>query len=65
MRPPEHINAVLDELRRAGARDVVFPRDLSKDSVDDLAGYLNTFMKRARRYARPKGEEEGKDEAAN
>jgi hypothetical protein len=39
--------------------DVViqFPKELSKASVDDLADYLETFMKRARR--------EAKDEAAN
>ena len=39
--------------------DVViqFPKELSKASVEDLADYLETFMKRARRGA--------KDEAAN
>jgi hypothetical protein len=40
--------------------DVVieFPTDLSKTSVEDLADYLETFMKSARREAKD-------DEAAN
>jgi hypothetical protein len=41
------------------------PRDLSKESVDDLADYLDTFMKRARREAQPKDAKGQKDEAAN
>lgn len=44
---------------------VEFPRDLSKESVDDLADYLDTFMKRARREVRPKDEKEPDDEAAD
>jgi HAMP domain-containing protein len=37
---------------------IQFPADLSKESVEDLADYLETFMKRLRREAKP-------DEAAN
>jgi hypothetical protein len=44
---------------------IEFPRDLSKESVDDLADYLDTFMKRARREARPKDEQGPENEAAN
>jgi hypothetical protein len=33
--------------------------------VDDLADYLDTFMKRARREAQPKDAKGQKDEAAN
>lgn len=40
--------------------DVVieFPKELSKESVEDLADYLETFMKRTRRETKT-------DEAAN
>lgn len=43
--------------------DVVieFPKDLSKESVEDLAEYLETFMKRARRETK----DANTDEAAN
>ena len=58
-RPPARARGslTLDE----GDVVIEFPRDLSKESVDDLADYLETFMKRARREARPK-EDDGNDE---
>jgi hypothetical protein len=37
---------------------IAFPKDLSKESVEDLAEYLETFMKRLRRETKT-------DEAAN
>jgi hypothetical protein len=37
----------------------------AKESVDDLADYLDTFMKRARREAQPKDAKTEKDEAAS
>ena len=44
---------------RAADRFVpAFPKDLSKESVEDLAEYLETFMKRLRRETKT-------DEAAN
>jgi len=35
-----------------GDVEIKFPGDMSKASVDDLAGYLETFMKRLRRESK-------------